>query len=212
MTLADERPIVIFNTTKLWSDALIVTDMAIKSLVLQRMIFCEVDNKMKRFAGLVRRTRSTYTSRNAELEKILLWLWDVAVEPVLKVLQFRCQPAGVGMFPRVWWICIGRLAQAPFHVAGDNFRLSSTRNTVTRVMSSYIPTIKALLYPRQKKLELCGPDSRVLLVAMPTTPDTPATFRTLPTTAPRFTPSTLIIPAIFPVTPTMECNPHKPGD
>lgn len=113
------------------------------------------------------------------------------------------------MLPRVWWIGIGRLAHAPFHAAVDHSRLPSARNTISRDISSHIPTIKVISYARQKRLELCGPDPRVFLVAMPSTPDTPATFKTLSTGALRLTPSNLTIPEISPVTPTMKWKPLK---
>lgn len=74
--------------------------------------------------------------------------------------------------PRVWWIGVGILAQAPFHAAGDHSQ-HSTCNTLSRAISSYIPTIKALSYTRQKKLDINNADSQLLTVTMATTPDTP---------------------------------------
>lgn len=54
--------------------------------------------------------------------------------------------------------------------AGDHSP-GSTRNTLNRAASSYISTIKALSYARQKKSKpFSGPNSRLLLVTMPTTP------------------------------------------
>lgn len=106
------------------------------------------------------------------MEVVLLWLWEVAVEPVLTELRFDAVKDS-SMLPRVWWIGVGTLAKAPFHAAGDHSH-GSTNNTISRVMSSYIPTIKALSYAREKELELRGPHSRLLLISMPTTPDTPA--------------------------------------
>ncbi|RPA96115.1 hypothetical protein L873DRAFT_1791748 [Choiromyces venosus 120613-1] len=69
---------------------------------------------------------------------------------------------------------------APFHAAGDHSP-RSTRNTLSRATSTYIPTIKALSYARQKKLHLfdeCGAslplerfrNASLLLVPMPETP------------------------------------------
>lgn len=102
--------------------------------------------------------------------ELLLWLWDVAVEPVLEELQFDAVDDGLGNLPRIWWIGVGALAMAPFHAAGDHSP-GSTRNTLSRAISSYIPTIKALSYARQKKLDLFSkPNSSLLLVTMPTTP------------------------------------------
>lgn len=118
--------------------------------------------------------RSGYPKRNRLLNDILLWLWDVAVEPVLDFLQLG--PAvDNSTLTRVWWIGVGALALAPFHAAGDHSSLSCTRNTISRVISSNIPTLKSLSYARQKNLELHKtPDSRVLIVTMPITPETPA--------------------------------------
>lgn len=169
--IAAEGPIVIVNTTEFRSDAIIVTASVIKSLPLLKMIFAEVKDRMKELARLVRGKQSTYLSRNEEMEKSLLWLWDVAVEPILNELGFG--PSRGSQLPRIWWIGAGPLAMAPFHAAGEHSR-RSTRNTISRVISSYTPTIKALSYARQKDFELLSnPLSRLLIVTMPTTPDTP---------------------------------------
>lgn len=171
MEMAVEGPIIIYNSTKIRSDAIIVTSFGIQAVPLPQMVFSEVEDRMKRLAQLTHGKRHTYTTRNEDMEKVLLWLWEVAVEPVFTELGF-----GVVVddkIPRVWWIGIGLLAQAPFHAAGNHSR-RSTRNTLSRAISSYTPTIKALSYARQKKLELRLPVPRLLLVAMPTTPDSQA--------------------------------------
>lgn len=173
IAMAAEGPIVIFNTTALRSDAIIVRSSgAITSLQLLKLVFSEAKERMARLAGLFRGPRSTYPSRNRELDRLLLWLWEAAVEPVFEKLQYRAVTEDAQL-PRVWWIGVGPLAGAPFHAAGDHSR-RSTRNTLSRAISSYVPTIKALSYARQKSLDFHSPDSRLLLVTMPTTPETPA--------------------------------------
>lgn len=92
------------------------------------------------------------------------------MEPVLQ--ELRLDSVCEKNLPRVWWIGVGPLAKAPFHAAGDHSP-RSTRNTLSRVISSYIPSIKALSYAREKRLELSTACS-LLLVAMPTTPESPA--------------------------------------
>ncbi|KAL0634413.1 hypothetical protein Q9L58_006661 [Maublancomyces gigas] len=169
--MATEGPIVIFNCTTVRSDAIIVTSV-VKALMLPNMVFPEVRERMGQLARVVRGKRSTYASRNREMEEVLIWLWKVAVEPVFQELGFEAVKDSRKL-PRVWWIGVGPLARAPFHAAGHHYP-HSTSNTISCAISSYIPTIKALSYARQKKLELRGPDSRLLLVSMPTTPDTPA--------------------------------------
>lgn len=171
---AEEGPVVIVNATEVRSDAIIVTRTGIKSLNLARLKRSDVVDRMERLARLVRGKRSTYAQRNLELFEILSWLWEVAVEPVFEDLGFAPVADG-GEYPRVWWIGVGPLATAPFHAAGDHSTLSSSRNTLCRAISSYIPTLKALSYARQKKLELrSNPNSRLLMVTMPVTADTPA--------------------------------------
>lgn len=171
IAMAAEGPIVFVNTTEIRSDAIIVTSSVIMSLPLPKLVFSEANDQMRRLTSLARGYRSTFTSRNIEMGKVLLWLWEVVVEPVFEKLRFRA--VDDSDLPRVWWIGAGPLAVAPFHAAGDHSR-GSTRNTLSQAISSYIPTIKALSYARQKKLVL-GPDPRLLLITMPTTPDTLAT-------------------------------------
>lgn len=171
LAVAAEGPIVVFNTTQHRSDAIIMTSSTIKSLRLPKMSNSDVVNRMKELPGLSRGKRSTYPARNRKMQTTLLWLWEVAVEPVLEELNFHA--VDESELPRIWWIGVGDLATAPFHAAGNHSR-GSTRNTISRAISSYTPTLKALSYARQKKLDL-GPDSRLLLVTMATTPDTPAT-------------------------------------
>lgn len=170
LAVAAEGPIVVFNSTLLRSDAIILTSSSIKALPLPKMRFSDVTDRMNELPGLSRGKRSTYPSRNRKMQRSLLWLWEVAVEPVLEELNF--QAVDESELPRIWWIGVGQLATAPFHAAGDHSR-ESTRNTLSRAVSSYTPTLKALSYARQKKLDL-GPDSRLLLVTMATTSDTPA--------------------------------------
>lgn len=197
IAMASEGPIVIINTTNLRSDAIIVTS-EIKSLALPDMVFAEVEQRMQQLGRVVRGSRSTYPARNRELEGLLLWLWEVAVGPVFGELGFTAAGNGVADLPRVWWIGVGPLAMAPFHAAGDHSR-GSTRNTISQAISSYTPTIKTLSYARQKKLEFGGPDSRLLLVGMPTTPETPAVLEISATTG------SPAIPGTAPVSATPNC-------
>lgn len=174
LTMGNKGPIIIFNSTSIQSDAIILTCSSITSLALPKMINSEVYLRLRRLTCLTRGKRSTYPARNRAMEQVLLWLWDVAVEPVLEVLQLGPVDDETKL-PRVWWIGVGSLAMAPFHAAGDHTP-GSTRNTLSRVISSYIPTIKSLSYAREKKLTIHGtPAPRILLVTMPTTPDTPNT-------------------------------------
>ncbi|CUS11438.1 unnamed protein product, partial [Tuber aestivum] len=194
MEIARNGPIIIFNSTSYRSDATIVTTSAITSLELPKLNYEKAIEWMEKLAnfgkgpgGLLKRAQD-----NKKMRDLLLWLWDAAVGPVLDHLE--CSGAiisgGVqGGDPKhIWWVGVGQLSMAPFHAAGDHSR-GSTRNTISRAISSYIPTIKALTYARQVELRLLdesGPsfsaepsrkekplgrqNPRLLLIPMPKTP------------------------------------------
>jgi len=49
--------------------------------------------------------------------KLLEWLWKAAVQPVLQKLGFYPGSKEGSPLPRIWWIGIGLIAQAPIHAA-----------------------------------------------------------------------------------------------
>ncbi|CUS13391.1 unnamed protein product, partial [Tuber aestivum] len=178
MKMATNGPIVVFNTTIYRSDAIIVTTSAITSLELPELSYDD--------------TRRQDTKG---MKDLLLWLWRVAVGPVFDHLEgsgvFMSDGVHENNLKRIWWIGVGQLSMAPFHAAGDHSP-GSIRNTISRAISTYIPTIKALSYARQKQLQLfeeCDSsfsaerskkakilkqrNPRLLLVPMPETPGAP---------------------------------------
>jgi CHAT domain-containing protein len=115
--------------------------------------------------GFSSRQRNAIPRRPAptqnNIKSVLLWLWDVAVKPVLdttKLTETR----------RIWWITNGLMALAPIHAAGDHSR-GSQENTLSRAISSYISSFKALSYARRTRAPVLQP-RKVLLVTMPSTP------------------------------------------
>lgn len=169
MALASEGPIVVFNSATIRSDAIIVTTSSIRLLALPKLSYESVCIWMSRLIKLPRGRRHSYSVRNLEMNQLLLWLWEAAVEPVFEELGFVTGARGASL-PHIWWVGVGPLAMAPFHAAGDHSR-GSTRNTMSRAVSSNISTFNALSRARRRKLELLsGSSSRLLLVAMPTTP------------------------------------------
>jgi len=86
----------------------------------------------------------TYRRDTASLRRTLEWLWNVAVEPVLTELGFTETPLHDDKWPHIWWVPVGRLSILPIHAAG--YHTTPPRATMERVISSYIPTIRALGY------------------------------------------------------------------
>jgi hypothetical protein len=112
----------------------------------------------------------------AALIGILSWLWDQIVRPILDQLNIHGPPAEGQAWPRLWWCPSGLLSFLPLHAAGRHeTRFDPVPLTVIdRVVSSYIPTIRALMRARRPRGGAEGgrlqTGDRVLAVVMPHTP------------------------------------------
>ena len=100
---------------------------------------------------------------------MLGWLGDRVTGPVLDHLGYTTTPPAGGPWPRVWWCPSGALSLLPIHAAGHHHLSDGPSDAVIdRVISSTVPTVRALLHARQAPPPAGEP--RVLVVAMPHTP------------------------------------------
>ncbi|KAL8367940.1 hypothetical protein RB599_003723 [Gaeumannomyces hyphopodioides] len=163
MAAADPDPIIVINLSPYRCDAFLAERNRIRVLELPGLTMKEVQ-KQARDHRLSRTTGSFHVS------PLLEWLWDAAARPGLDALGFK-DPVSDDNWPRVWWIPTGILSQLPLHAAGRHVR-GSTETVLDRVMSSYAPSVKALIHGRQHLIrKSAGPPSdHALLVAMRETP------------------------------------------
>nr|WP_052478663.1 CHAT domain-containing protein [Kibdelosporangium sp. MJ126-NF4]CEL19816.1 hypothetical protein [Kibdelosporangium sp. MJ126-NF4]CTQ97041.1 hypothetical protein [Kibdelosporangium sp. MJ126-NF4] len=96
------------------------------------------------------------------LPEVLSWLWDTIVEPIVATVPV----------PRVWWMPTGLLGLFPLHAAGHAGRPGA----LDSVVSSYVPTLRALAQTRSRPPTR---SRRQLTVALHHTPG----FAELPGTA-----------------------------
>jgi CHAT domain-containing protein len=170
MRMAQGGAVVVFNSTQLRSDAIIITPSSIRQLKLPALnhedVTANIDEMNKIFKDSRKSTRGT---RNKRMSELLLWLWESAVGPVCDELGLGEQ--GKAEKPsRIWWIGVGPLNSAPFHAAGDHSP-KSLKNVISLVSSSYISTMKALAYARQDAhAQLGTTKARIQLVNMSETP------------------------------------------
>ncbi|RPB11998.1 hypothetical protein P167DRAFT_574654 [Morchella conica CCBAS932] len=169
-----DGPIVVMVCTSLRGDAIIVTSSSIKSIPLPKLVRSDTREHIERLPSIIGGGASSYGPRNKKMAGLLIWLWDAAVKPVIDELKAQGivspdPPDDPSKLPHLWWIGVGRLTILPFHAAGDHFP-GTTRNTISNVISSYIPTIKALSYACEKALTFPSTGSNLLFVAMPETP------------------------------------------
>ncbi|KUL82059.1 hypothetical protein ZTR_10675 [Talaromyces verruculosus] len=146
-------PIAVINISAYRCDAILVETHQIRVSTLPGLDQKEIQHK----------------SVNAELGSpgILQWLWDVVTEPVLSALGYMEPPAS-DQWPHVWWIPTGLLTRFPLHAAGYHDRASG-QAVIDRVMSSYSPSIKAMIQSRQRP-QVPATAAEALLVAMGETP------------------------------------------
>jgi hypothetical protein len=173
--LACLGPIVCFNVTEVRSDAFMVTEREIKVIPLPKLNISDLESNVSLLVGNAKITSgpdSTIHERNRRLRGILKWLWNVAVHPILKDLNLLSSKKPERL-PRIWWVTAGLMGLTPLHAAGQKWG-KSTENTASHVVSSYIPTFKALAFARQSSPKSTGWDSqRFLIVTMPETTGKP---------------------------------------
>lgn len=102
--------------------------------------------------------------------EILGWLWDAVVEPILRALPSAAD--GTSTPPRVWWIPTGQhMSVFPLHAAGH----PGQPGALDAVVSSYIPTLRALAHTRTRPAATVRRQLTVALQQTPTWDDLPRT-------------------------------------
>ncbi|KUL81295.1 hypothetical protein ZTR_09390 [Talaromyces verruculosus] len=150
---ASSGPIVVINVSAYRCDAILVETQRVQALALQNLTQDEIKAK-------------TLTADLGSPE-VLQWLWDVVTEPVLNALGYTNRPL-CGQWPHLWWIPTGLLTRFPLHAAGYHNRASG-QAVIDRVMSSYSPSIKAMIQSRRRP-QVPATAAEALLVAMGETP------------------------------------------
>ncbi|KAI1376538.1 CHAT domain-containing protein [Hypoxylon crocopeplum] len=147
---AKDGPIVVINTCGFRCDAILVEQHQIRSIALPGLKGEDINEKS---GGELWRP------------KVLEWLWDVLARPVLEALGFT-RPPDNDAWPHVWWVTTAALARFPLHAAG--YHKDPGNSVLDRVMSSYSPSIKAIIHGRQRlRVRNDGMHSQALLAQLP---------------------------------------------
>lgn len=162
MAAAEEGPIVVINISFYRCDAFLIERHQVRLLELPIMNSQDIEEKVD------------YLKSNPSClvtHSLLEWLWNVAAGPILEALGFTQAPSNDNL-AHVWWIPTGKLSYLPIHAAGLHLK-ESNETVLDRVMSSYSSSVKALIYSRQRKIQMSVEDTSegALLVAMPETPN-----------------------------------------
>ncbi|MFJ9155020.1 CHAT domain-containing protein [Streptomyces sp. NPDC102270] len=171
---AGQGPVVFLNVSDHRSDALLVTGETVTHLPLRALTREMVLDMVGRFHEALPRTVADDADRRERLAaqhtlgEVLRQLWDIAVGPVLDALGFTNPPPAGENWPRVWWAPGGLLGLLPLHAAGHPPTDGENRSTLDRVVSSYIPTLRALRHARRRPAPL-NEAGKSLIVTMPFT-------------------------------------------
>jgi tetratricopeptide (TPR) repeat protein len=145
-------PIVILNVSEFRCDAILIEQDDIRLLALPDLSKAEIEAKAE--------------EGNLGRPSILSWLWDAIASPVLDAFGLTGPPPEGG-WPRIWWIPTGLLSKFPVHAAGYHSEVSSEA-VLSRVISSYSPSVKAIIHSRQHPSQASA--NAAVLVGMEHTP------------------------------------------
>ncbi|KIM26702.1 hypothetical protein M408DRAFT_312371 [Serendipita vermifera MAFF 305830] len=181
---AYEGPVAIINVHKIRCDALILVPhdshhqtTSIVTIPLKSFSYDMSVNLFKKFSQILSSERVRARGdrqgfrlqedkKKVSLDSILVDLWIYVVKPVLEGLGYR-----VSFFPgyhsRIWWCATGPLAFLPIHAAGNYGSDAVGEKISDYVISSYTPTLTALIEQSQPEIT---DDFQILTVAQPSTP------------------------------------------
>jgi hypothetical protein len=150
----DTGPVVVVNISRWRCDALIVTSTGIELVPLAITDDDVRDHTSQYLAAQSQYDAATLDMRliyQTSMEKVttdlLGWLWDAVTEPVLNRIGTAAH--GDSGQLRVWWCPTGPLTLLPVHAAGHHLKRDG-RTVIDQVISSYIPTLRALAAARGK--------------------------------------------------------------
>jgi CHAT domain len=177
LAAAADGPIVIVNVSRFGSHALILTSSGVLRPVAlddvtPRRVSEQVSGLLSAFKGGAARP-----APDRFLTGMLGWLWDAIAGPVLGRLRLTGPPADGQPWPRLWWCPVGPLSFLPLHAAGRHHTRSggAAQTVMDRAVSSYTPTVRALLHARRGRSGDRGSaeNGSTLVVAVPQTADEP---------------------------------------
>ncbi|MDX3373320.1 CHAT domain-containing protein [Streptomyces sp. ME02-6991-2A] len=172
---AAEGPVVVVNVSTYRCDALVVTaDAGIDVVPLPGLT---LEATVARAAEFIGGVDTAYGERGVDeavammrtLSGTLGWLWDAVAAPVLEHLGLDSVPRDGDPWPRLWWCPTGRLSFLPLHAAGRGAADSGTW-VVDRAVSSYTPTLRALVRARGGLVSGGSGRPSPLVVALAETP------------------------------------------
>jgi tetratricopeptide (TPR) repeat protein len=158
LAATEPGPVVVLSISEHRSDAILLTVNGLDVVSLPRATPGAVEEQVRRFLAVMDpeptvRDVGPASEWNRQVSRTLEWIWDVIAGPVLDRLALPAIPSEDGSPPRLWWCPTGPLSLLPLHAAGYHGATSCATppTVIDRVMSSYTPTVRALLRARGQR-------------------------------------------------------------
>lgn len=168
-SIASNHPIVYITVSRFGGNAIIITSDEQNVLHLSNLSFEDARQHGNELLNILENRSIVTVKRDVNvMKKILKWLWDVVVEPILEYLGFTETRGDDDIWPRLTWIPAGILSLFPLHAAGCD---QNGKTTLDRVISMYSSTLRALVHAKADDKNREKVANSILLAAMPTTPN-----------------------------------------
>ncbi|MEA5366224.1 CHAT domain-containing protein [Amycolatopsis sp., V23-08] len=185
LAAAQRGPIVLLNVSTYRSDAIALTADGVRVIPLPAVNPAEVKRQQAVFDTAM---AFAWIRPDPRLDDVLEWLWDTVAEPVLHGLGLVADCDREQRLPRLWWCPSGPLSFLPLHMAGyHRAGAGDLRTTLDLVVSSYTPTVSALIHARRKHTRTAPPRVLAVLAAdVATLPALPFAVREIEALGQRF--------------------------
>lgn len=157
--------------------ALLVTGTELRMIELQELKALDIEKNLDCLYGNSRLSMKKpleVGEAGQELGKILKWLWDKAVKPILSELGYypKSKRRHSNQLPRLWWCASNITSKLPFHAAGEGAESVNSENVYDYAVCSVTVSLTALRMARG----FTAPSVKILndgmlAVGMPTTPE-----------------------------------------
>jgi tetratricopeptide (TPR) repeat protein len=164
-----EGYVVVVNISTIRSDAVVIAHGYLQAISLPGLSVTDARGWLS--TDWIVRRRSEQREKNDMFLSYLAWLWHVCVRDTLDRISAFYRGQGPTL-PRVWWIGCGLASSMPFHAAGVHAH-GCLENAMSRVLSSYTPSVKALGHSRSQTKYACSDEplrNQMLITLMLETP------------------------------------------
>ena len=149
---AIDGPIVVVNLTPWYSHAILIRNTGIQNIELPVRDHNGKDYHNGFLVALKKVSEHLPTATNI-LGQLSQLLWDGIAKPVLDALGFE-KHTDERPVPRLWWVTTGWLNVLPIHIAANFSDVSGgtiSDSIMDRVVSSYVPNLRALNFARSRR-------------------------------------------------------------